>query len=164
MVTSPVTASVYQAIGRGLAAATGSAELWERRVGVIGLGKVGGALAAQLADSGASLLVCDLDPERCESFVARHGGEIAPSGEAIMASPLDVLAPCAAGGTIDEALAGSLDCGVIAGLPTTPSPAAAWLAALPSAGSSSSPTSSPTAAASSTSAEWYGSAAHARPS
>jgi glutamate dehydrogenase/leucine dehydrogenase len=118
---SPVTAeSVYQAIGRGLAAATGSAELWERRVGVIGLGKVGGALAARLADSGASLLVCDLDPERCEGFVARHGGEIAPSAEAIMASPLDVLAPCAAGGTVDDALAGSLDCSVIAGAANNP--------------------------------------------
>ena len=51
------------------------------------------APGARLADSGASLVVCDLDPERCESFVARHGGEIAPSAEAIKASPLDVLAP-----------------------------------------------------------------------
>ncbi len=118
---SPVTAaSVYQAIERGLAAATGTDELWERRVGVIGLGKVGGALAAQLAGSGASLVVCDLDGERCERFVAEHGGEIAPSAEAIMSSPLDVLAPCAAGGVIDEARAGSLDCRVIAGAANNP--------------------------------------------
>jgi glutamate dehydrogenase/leucine dehydrogenase len=118
---SPVTAeSVYRAIGRGLAAATGSEELWERRVGVIGLGKVGGALAARLAGSGASLLVCDLDPERCECFVAEHGGQIAASAEALMTSPLDVLAPCACGGTIDEAFAGSIDCRVIAGAANNP--------------------------------------------
>jgi glutamate dehydrogenase/leucine dehydrogenase len=118
---SPVTAeSVFQAIGRGLAQATGSDELWDRRVGVIGLGKVGGALAARLAASGASLVVCDLDAERCERFVAEHGGQIALSAEAVMATPLDVLAPCAAGGTIDAALAGSVECRVIAGAANNP--------------------------------------------
>ena len=39
---SPVTAeTVFQAMRRGLASATGSPELDGRRVGVIGLGKVG---------------------------------------------------------------------------------------------------------------------------
>ncbi len=112
---SPVTAeSVYQAIGHGLLDVSGSAELDGRRVGVIGLGKVGGALAARLADAGASLVVCDLDRERCERFVSEHGGQVADA-EVIMALPLDVLAPCAAGGSIDHAVAGSLGCRVVAG-------------------------------------------------
>ena len=118
---SPITAeSVFQAIRRGLAAATGSDELEGRRVGVIGVGKVGGALAERLAASGAQVLACDIDAARCKRFGAEHGAEIAGSAEAIMASELDVLAPCAAGGMIDDALAASIDCRVVAGAANNP--------------------------------------------
>ncbi len=118
---SPVTAeSVFEAIRRGLDAHDGSDELEGRRVGVIGLGKVGGGLAAQLAEAGASVVACDLDGGRCEQFAAEHGGSIAPSAEAIMGLELDVLAPCAAGGQIDDALARSIDVGVVAGAANNP--------------------------------------------
>lgn len=118
---SPITAeTVFQALGRGLDAATGSAELDGRRIGVVGLGKVGYALAARLARAGAEIVACDLDAERCERFAAEEGGEIAPSAEAIMATELDVLAPCAAGGMIDEALARSIDCAVVVGAANNP--------------------------------------------
>jgi valine dehydrogenase (NAD+) len=119
---SPVTAeTVFQATRRGLAAHDGSSELDGRRVGVIGLGKVGGALAAKLAQAGARIIACDLDEERCERFAAAHSGvQIAPSAEAILASELDVLAPCAAGGLIDEALARSIDVRVVAGAANNP--------------------------------------------
>jgi valine dehydrogenase (NAD+) len=73
---SPVTAeTVLGATRRGLAAQTGSADLDGRRVGVIGLGKVGGALAARLAASGARVVGCDLDAERCDRLAAEHGIE-----------------------------------------------------------------------------------------
>src|ERR687896_1822491 len=63
---SPVTAeTVFQAIPRGLEAHDGSDELDGRRVGVVGLGKVGGRLAARLADAGARVVACDLDGDRC---------------------------------------------------------------------------------------------------
>ena len=118
---SPATAdSVFRALRRGLAAATGSDELEGRRVGVIGLGKVGFALAARLAGAGAAVVGCDLDPTRAERFAAEHGGQIAPSAEAVMALELDVLAPCAAGGLIDEALGRSIDCRVVAGAANNP--------------------------------------------
>jgi valine dehydrogenase (NAD+) len=105
---------------RGLAAATGSDALEGRRVGIVGLGKVGSVLAIQLAEAGASVIACDLDSERCGRISAQHGLEIAPSAEAILASELDVLAPCAAGGLIDDALARALDCRVIAGAANNP--------------------------------------------
>src|SRR5918999_1070954 len=90
---SPVTAeSVFQAIQRGLEAHDGSDELAGRRVGVIGLGKVGGRLAARLAQAGGRVVACDLDGGRCERFADEHGAEIAPSAEAIMGLDLDVLA------------------------------------------------------------------------
>ena len=118
---SPVTAeSVFQATRRGLEAHDGSDELDGRRIGVIGLGKVGGALAARLAGAGARVVGFDLDSGRSERFAAEHGAEIAPSAEAIMGLELDVLAPCAAGGLIDEALARSIDVGVIAGAANNP--------------------------------------------
>jgi valine dehydrogenase (NAD+) len=118
---SPVTAeTVFQAMRRGLAAATGSPEFEGRRVGVVGVGKVGSVLAARLAEAGADVVACDLDSERMERLAAAHGFETAPSAEAIIASELDVLAPCAAGGLIDEALARALDCRVIAGAANNP--------------------------------------------
>jgi glutamate dehydrogenase/leucine dehydrogenase len=118
---SPVTAeTVFQAMGRGLDAATGSRDFDGRRVGVIGLGKVGSALAAKLVEAGAEVVGCDLDPGCCARVAEEHGIEVAPSAEAILASELDVLAPCAAGGLIDEALARSIDCRVVAGAANNP--------------------------------------------
>ena len=118
---SPMTAeTVFQGMRRGLAAATGSDTLEGRRVGIVGLGKVGSVLATRLAESGASVIACDLDSDRCERLCAQQGLEVAPSAEAILASDLDVLAPCAAGGLIDDSLARALDCRVIAGAANNP--------------------------------------------
>ena len=118
---SPVTAeTVFQAMRRGLDSATGSDELEGRRVGIVGLGKVGSVLAARLAEAGARVVAYDLDRERCERMAVVHGLELAPSAEAILASELDVLAPCAAGGLIDDALARVLDCRVVAGAANNP--------------------------------------------
>jgi valine dehydrogenase (NAD+) len=118
---SPVTAeTVFQAMRHGLGAATGSHELDGRRIGVIGLGKVGSVLAARLAEAGASVIGCDLDSARADRIAAEHGFETAPSAEAILASELDVLAPCAAGGLIGEALARALDCRVVVGAANNP--------------------------------------------
>jgi len=118
---SPVTAeTVFQAMTRGLVAATGSGEYAGRRVGVVGLGKVGGALAAKLAEAGAEVIGCDINPDCCARAAEEHGIAMAPSAEAILASELDVLAPCAAGGLIDDALARSIDCRVVAGAANNP--------------------------------------------
>ena len=118
---SPVTAeTVFQAMRRGLVAATESDDFDGRRVGVIGLGKVGSGLAAKLAHAGAQVVGCDLDAERAERLAGELGIAVAPSAEAILASELDVLAPCAAGGLIDDALARSIDCRVVAGAANNP--------------------------------------------
>jgi glutamate dehydrogenase/leucine dehydrogenase len=118
---SPVTAeTVFQAMGRGLGAATGSREFDGRRVGLVGLGKVGSALAGKLVQAGAEVVGCDLNADCCGRMAEQYGIEIAPSAEAILASELDVLAPCAAGGLIDDALARSIDCRVVAGAANNP--------------------------------------------
>jgi valine dehydrogenase (NAD+) len=118
---SPVTAeTVLQAMRRGLAARLGSAELDGRSVGVLGLGKVGGVLAVRLAAAGARVVGFDLNRERAERLADEHGITIAHSAESILGMRLDVLAPCAAGGLIDEELAGALDVSVIAGAANNP--------------------------------------------
>lgn len=118
---SPITAeTVRRAMRRGLETATGSPELDGRQVGVIGLGKVGGALATALAAEGARVVACDLDAERAEKIASGHGIRLAPSAEAILGMELDVLAPCAAGGLIDEAFAGAIRCKVVAGAANNP--------------------------------------------
>jgi glutamate dehydrogenase/leucine dehydrogenase len=118
---SPVTArTVFEAIRRGLAAATGSDELEGRRVGVVGVGKVGSALAARLSDAGAEVIACDLDTGRCQRVSEERGLTPAPSAEAVLATELDVLAPCATGGLIDDAIARSIDCRVVAGAANNP--------------------------------------------
>jgi glutamate dehydrogenase/leucine dehydrogenase len=118
---SPITAeTVFQAMTRGLAAATGSDDFDGRRVGIVGLGKVGSALAAKLARAGAHVIGCDLDAERARQLSDECGIALAPSAEAILAAELDVLAPCAAGGLIDEPIARSIDCRVVAGAANNP--------------------------------------------
>jgi glutamate dehydrogenase/leucine dehydrogenase len=58
-------------------------------------------------------VACDLDGSRCERFAAEHGVALAPTAEAILGMRLDVLAPCAGGGLIDEALARTIDASVV---------------------------------------------------
>jgi glutamate dehydrogenase/leucine dehydrogenase len=130
---SPITAeTVVRAMERGLAAATGSGSFDGRSVGVIGLGKVGSSLAEKLAAAGARVYAYEIDAERLARY--EENGVVMPvaSIEELLARELDVLAPCAAGGLIDEALAGALKCRVVCGAannPLTSSAAAEALAA-----------------------------------
>lgn len=118
---SPTTAAtVFRSMVCALEARSGASGLEGRRVGVVGLGKVGAELAARLAGAGARVVATDLDPERAERFASAHGGDIVPSAEALFGMELDVLAPCAAGGLIDEAIAGAIDCRVVCGAANNP--------------------------------------------
>ncbi|HEV2075962.1 MAG TPA: Glu/Leu/Phe/Val dehydrogenase dimerization domain-containing protein [Thermoleophilaceae bacterium] len=118
---SPTTAAtVFGSIRRGLLAALGSGDLEGRRIGVVGLGKVGGVLAARLAAAGARVLATDLHAERVERFADEHGGEPVASGEELLGRDLDVLAPCAAGGLVDEEVAAAIDCRVVCGAANNP--------------------------------------------
>jgi glutamate dehydrogenase/leucine dehydrogenase len=109
---SPVTAeTVKRSMERGLAAATGSPALDGRSVGVIGVGKVGEPLARKLAAAGARVIAFDVDVDRLQALADEGIVEQAPSAEAIFARELDVLAPCAAGGAVDEHVACRVVCG-----------------------------------------------------
>jgi leucine dehydrogenase len=89
-------------------------------VGLIGLGKVGGSLARKLAADGARVVGCDLDPERAHALAQDGVLAAAESVESILARELDVLAPCAAGGFVDESIAAAITCRVVCGAANNP--------------------------------------------
>jgi leucine dehydrogenase len=93
--------------------AFGSASLDGLKVAVIGLGRVGGKLARLLHDAGASLVVADLD--KGKRALADELGATWTDPDSALAAEVDVLAPCALGGVLDDDTVPDLRCRVIAG-------------------------------------------------
>jgi len=112
---SPWTARGVMA---GLVAATehrwGSPELEGRVVALQGCGNVGEALARQLSEAGATLVVADRDTARAERLADELGvSVVAP--EAIYDVEADIFAPCALGSILDDSTIARLRVDVIAG-------------------------------------------------
>jgi leucine dehydrogenase len=88
----------------------GSPDLDGRSVLVQGAGSVGAVLARELAESGARVLVSDID----EGRAAATGCEtVAP--ERVVETEVDVYSPCAVGGTLNAGSIPHLACRAIAG-------------------------------------------------
>jgi len=112
---SPATAyGVYQGMRAAVRHSLGRDELSGLRIGVQGAGAVGDKLCAHLADEDADVLVADVDAERARAVAARHGARTCPA-EDILAAELDILAPCALGGVIDDVSLPRLRARIIAG-------------------------------------------------
>jgi leucine dehydrogenase len=88
----------------------GSADLAGRSVLVQGAGAVGGVLARELADAGASVLVSDVEEERAASTGCET---VAP--ERVVETEVDVYSPCAVGGTLNAESIPRLACRAVAG-------------------------------------------------
>ena len=111
---SPWTAlGVEAAIRVTCEAVWGTTDLAGRTIAVIGLGHVGGALARGLAEGGASLLLADVVAEK-RALADELGAAWAEPGEALRAD-VDLVAPCALGGVLDEASGPALRCRAVAG-------------------------------------------------
>jgi valine dehydrogenase (NAD+) len=81
----------------------GSVDLAGRRVGVSGVGKVGHLLVGHLVEAGAQVVISDVSPAAIDRVKAAHPGvEIVADAESLVRSPLDVFAPCALGGALNE--------------------------------------------------------------
>jgi len=93
--------------------AFGSASLAGRSVAVVGLGRVGGKLAGLLADAGATLVVADVD-EGKRALADELGAAWVTPEEALRAD-VDVFAPCALGGVLDDTTVPELRCPIVAG-------------------------------------------------
>lgn len=84
------------------------------RVAVQGCGAIGASVADALSRAGARLVVADLDAARARAVAERVGAEIG-SADDILREEVDVIAPCATGGVVDEALASSLRAWAVVG-------------------------------------------------
>jgi leucine dehydrogenase len=111
---SPWTAlGVESAIRVACERVFGSEELAGRRIAVVGLGHVGAPLAELLARAGAHLLVADID-ERRRALADALGAEWTNPDTALTAD-VDLVAPCALGGVLDEVSVPALRCRAVAG-------------------------------------------------
>ena len=112
---SPYTArGVWSGIVAGCAEVFGSDDLSGRTVLVEGLGHVGWRLTELLRDSGAGLLVADIDGERCER-AARELGATVVETAGVPAAECDVYAPSAIGATVNRETIPRFRCRLIAG-------------------------------------------------
>jgi valine dehydrogenase (NAD+) len=94
----------------------GSPSLAGRTVGVLGLGKVGHRLVGHLVAEGATVLGTDTNPAALARGRAEHpAATVVDDPAALLARPLDVLSPCAAGGVVDETTAHTIEAQVICG-------------------------------------------------
>lgn len=89
--SGPTARGVLAAMRAGLAAVFGSSSVAGRRVAVVGMGSVGSLVAREVAAQGASVVVADVDPERCAGYM-----QVPVS----YSMEVDVLVPAAVGGVI----------------------------------------------------------------
>jgi valine dehydrogenase (NAD+) len=95
--------------------AWGAPSLARRRIGIEGVGQVGARLAGLALDEGARVLVADVDDAALGRLQQLHPQvEVCPREE-LLAADLDVLAPCALGGTLTRDVIGRLRADVVCG-------------------------------------------------
>ncbi len=93
--------------------AFGTSSLAGRTISVVGLGRVGGKLARMLAVDGAELTVADVDEGK--RALADELGARWTDPDSALTAEVDVLAPCALGGVLDDDTVPELECRVVAG-------------------------------------------------
>src|SRR4249919_257103 len=87
---------VFQGMRAAAEVAWGAPTLHGKRVGVAGVGKVGHHLVEHLVDDGAEVVVTDVYEPAIASVRAAHPEiEVAADTEEMVASDIDVYAPCA---------------------------------------------------------------------
>jgi leucine dehydrogenase len=90
-----------------------TSSLRERSVAVVGLGHVGSRVARRCARAGANLVLSDID-DRKRRFADELGTGWASPAEALELD-VDVVAPCALGGVLDDTTVPRLRCQIVAG-------------------------------------------------
>jgi leucine dehydrogenase len=112
---SPVTAhGVFRAIQASAKERWGSDDLTAKNVSIQGCGHVGYYLAKELHESGAKLIVTDIDQERVRSIVNEFGAKAVAPDE-IYGVAADVFAPCALGGVINDTTIPQLKVAIVSG-------------------------------------------------
>jgi valine dehydrogenase (NAD+) len=106
----------FQGMRAAASVAWGADSLAGRIVGVAGVGKVGRHLVRHLVEADANVVVTDVKPDAVERIREEYPQVTAvESAEALVASPLDVYAPCALGGALTDEVVEVLSAKVVCG-------------------------------------------------
>jgi leucine dehydrogenase len=112
---SPVTAyGVLYGIKACALEVFGNANLKGRTVALQGVGKVGYALCGYLVADGAKVTIADVDVDNLARAVSDHGVETTSLDE-LHRMDVDIFAPCALGGVINDDTISTFKCKIIAG-------------------------------------------------
>jgi len=107
---------VFQGMRAAATVAWGGPSLEGRTVGIAGVGKVGHHLVRHLVEVGATVVVTDVNPAAIELVRQEFPAvRVAESAEALVASELDVYAPCALGGAITDEVVEVLSARIVCG-------------------------------------------------
>ena len=107
---------VFQGMRASAAHVWGTPSLAGKSVGIAGVGKVGSLLSALLLEDGARVVVTDVNSSAVEALREKHGEiDVAPDTWALVRSELDVYAPCALGGALDDTTVEVLSAKVVCG-------------------------------------------------
>jgi valine dehydrogenase (NAD+) len=94
----------------------GSPSLSGRRVGIAGLGKVGRYLTGHLLEDGASVVATDVSEKALAWARQNHPSvDLVPDTAALVAAEMDVYAPCALGGALNDDTVPALSAKIVAG-------------------------------------------------
>jgi valine dehydrogenase (NAD+) len=107
---------VFQGMRAAAERAYGTPSLTGRRVGVEGVGKVGHRLVDHLIEDGAEVVICDVDERAVDRVRHRHPAvRVVADATALTSEDIDVYAPCALGGAVDDATVARLTARIVCG-------------------------------------------------
>ena len=106
---------VYQGMRAAADHLWGSPSLGRRRVGIAGVGKVGHHLIGHLFAESASVIVADINPAAVARAQADFPGIEVVGVDELAALPMDIYAPCALGGALDDETVPALQAAIVCG-------------------------------------------------
>jgi len=107
---------VFQGMRAAAEHVWGTTALRGRRVGVEGVGKVGSRLVEQLIEAEADVVICDLSERAVERVQAVHPGvDVAADRSELIRAQVDIYAPCALGGALDDDTVTALRAKIVCG-------------------------------------------------
>ncbi|KAB2376441.1 MULTISPECIES: Leu/Phe/Val dehydrogenase [Actinomadura] len=107
---------VFQGMRAAAETVWGTPSLRGRRVGVEGVGKVGHRLVEHLREDGADVVICDVSEAAVERVQALHPEvDVVADKDEMVRTELDVYAPCALGGSLNDDTVPLLSAKVVCG-------------------------------------------------